>query len=334
MFSLFVKCLKRSHHCKVIENLTNAKLDSIGTGIRLPICRQIEKGTGLRTTHIKEHKFDWTEMLARMRSILILAVITIVVPFLSFELQFPLNVTASGLVLKAFASTNVIGNNDTVMNPNLINAPPQIFSPPSQTDDVNRTNPMQVGSTPGNYSVDTTLPTESQGQTIADSSSNALGGNNVINIPNINISKEQAAKAEQEANVMLEAYNEKVKQEKALDEDQTNQATQFSNTSSAQTCLGGELSIQIDNNTVCLSPYEISIACNPGGSLVGDPLCTSAGTSGIQQPLGQQPGTEEGEQEVIEEPEGQGSEEIGGGEEEEVIEEGNTGEQEIVEDFE
>ena len=43
---------------------------------------------------------------------------------------------------------------------------------------------------------------------------NEGASNNVINIPNINITKEQAVKAEQDANVMIKAYYEKLEQGK------------------------------------------------------------------------------------------------------------------------
>ena len=52
------------------------------------------------------------------------------------------------------------------------------------------------------------------------STPNAIPGSNVISIPNINITKEQAAKSEQEANVMINAYYEKLEQEKQKEKEQ------------------------------------------------------------------------------------------------------------------
>ncbi len=106
---------------------------------------------------IKEHKFDWTEILGRMRSILILAVITII-PFLSFELQLPGTATSGVVVLTAFASTNVTGVNETVtmtITRHVTSGPVPILSSANQTDEVNRTNPTQVGSIRENYTNDT-----------------------------------------------------------------------------------------------------------------------------------------------------------------------------------
>ena len=59
---------------------------------------------------------------------------------------------------------------------------------------------------------------------------NAVTGNEVISIPNVNITKEEAMKAEQEANLMIKAYNQKLEQEKqekaaALAAVQANQTT-------------------------------------------------------------------------------------------------------------
>ena len=148
----------------------------------------------------------------------------------------------------------------------------------------------------------------------------------------MNITKEEAAKAEQQSNVMLETYFEKLEKE---NETASMAATQPNQTTAALTggssCFGGEIPVEVDkNNTVCLSPYEISIACNQGGSLFGDPVCSgSAGVSSIQQPG---PGQTTPEEEVIDETAGQGQQPGSG--EEEVIEEGDAGEQEVIEDFE
>jgi hypothetical protein len=81
----------------------------------------------------------------------------------------------------------------------------------------------------GNYTNGTALVTEGPRQIITGrpaigqvAPQNQLGqnipspatGSNVFSIPNINITKEQAVKAEQEANVMIKAYYEKLEQEK------------------------------------------------------------------------------------------------------------------------
>jgi hypothetical protein len=80
----------------------------------------------------------------------------------------------------------------------------------------------------GNYTNATALVTEGPRQIITGrpamgqvapqdqpglNTPNAIPGGNVISIPNINITREQAVKAEQEANVMIKDYYEKVKQE-------------------------------------------------------------------------------------------------------------------------
>ena len=273
----------------------------------------------------------------------------VTIPLLLSSLALQLSVP--GTIMIAYASTNVTGNNETEDVPNLVSTPPPLLPSIDKIGDadLNGTNTTQVRQPTGNYTNDTALVTDVGRRQIVTNQSATIGQNipptqpgqimdgiNVTDISNLNITKEDAVKAEQEANVMLENYNKKVEQEKSLEAVRANQTLQSSNTSSAQTCLGGELSVQIEKTTVCLSPYEISIACNPGGSLVGDPICASAGTSSLQQPLGEQPGVS-GEQEVIDETQGQGpgpGEEEPGGGEEEVIEEGDAGEQEVLEDFE
>jgi hypothetical protein len=173
---------------------------------------------------------------------------------------------------------------------------------------------------------------------------NAVTGNNdITSISSINITKGQAAKAEQEANAMIKAYYEELEEKNEASALATAQPNQSMGALQEETrCVAGEVSTQVGNSTVCLSTYEISIACNQGGSLFGDPVCSeSAGITSIQQPgLGQTPPEEE---EVIDETAGQGQQpgsgeeevmEEGDGGEQEVIEEGDGGEQEAIEDFE
>jgi hypothetical protein len=91
----------------------------------------------------------------------------------------------------------------------------------------NSTN-ITVSRPTGNYTNATALVTEGPRQIITGrpamgqvapqdqpglNTPNAIPGGNVISIPNINITREQAVKAEQEANVMIKDYYEKVKQE-------------------------------------------------------------------------------------------------------------------------
>jgi hypothetical protein len=87
----------------------------------------------------------------------------------------------------------------------------------------------------GNYTNGTALVTEGPRQIITGRSAtgqitpqnqlgqnipNAATGPSSIIIPNINITKEQSAKAEQEANVMINAYYEKLEQEKQKEKEQ------------------------------------------------------------------------------------------------------------------
>jgi hypothetical protein len=54
--------------------------------------------------------------------------------------------------------------------------------------------------------------------------------NSVVNIPDIKITKEQAAKAEQEANVMIKAYYEKLELEKQKEKEAAALAAQSNQT--------------------------------------------------------------------------------------------------------
>jgi hypothetical protein len=153
------------------------------------------------------------------------------------------------MVMIASASTNATGNNQTKDVPVLVFPPPSLFSSDHASNaNANRTNATQEPPT-GNYTNGTALGTEGPRQIIQSkptgnyTNGTALGtegprqiitgrpamgqlipqhqlgqntssGNDVIRIPNINITKEQAVKAEQEANVMIKAYYEKLEQEK------------------------------------------------------------------------------------------------------------------------
>ena len=243
--------------------------------------------------------------------------------------------------------------------------PPQIIQSEPTGDNTNRTNLVTEGQqqiiTNQSASMRQIIPPTQPGQ--------GIGGITLADIANMNISKEEAAKAEKQSNVMLETYYEDLEEK-----NETSALAQPNETMGVlqeeTRCVAGEVSTQVGNSTVCLSPYEISIACNQGGSLFGDPVCSgSAGVSSTQQPgpgqstpeeevidetagQGQQPGSgeeevlEEGdageqqpgpgqttpaEEEVIDETAGQGQQPGSG--EEEVLEEGDAGEQEVIEDF-
>ena len=91
-----------------------------------------------------------------MRSILILSLITII-PFLSFELQLPGTAT-SGVVLTAFASTNVTGENETVtltITRNVTSGPIPIIklSKPNRRSKQNESDASWINN--GNYTNDT-----------------------------------------------------------------------------------------------------------------------------------------------------------------------------------
>ena len=171
---------------------------------------------------------------------------------LLFALQLSTKVT-SGTFTTAYASTNVTENSGTRDVPNLVSTPPPLLPSIEQTGDANanRTNTTQVKPPTGNYTNATALVTEGPRQIIQSkptgnytnatalvtegprqiitgrpamgqvapqdqpglNTPNAIPGGNIISIPNINITKEQAVKAEQEANVMIKDYYEKVKQE-------------------------------------------------------------------------------------------------------------------------
>jgi hypothetical protein len=62
----------------------------------------------------------------------------------------------------------------------------------------------------------------------------------VINIPNINITKEQAAKAEQEASIMIKAYYEKLEQEKQEEKEEAAALAPAAAAQSNQTPDGAE----------------------------------------------------------------------------------------------
>jgi hypothetical protein len=164
-----------------------------------------------------------------MRKMKLMSTPAFVATMILFAMQLPVKVTPDTM---AHASTNITGNNGTEDVPNLVSTPPPLLSSIEQTGDANanRTNTIQVRPPTGNYTNATALVTEGPRQTITGRPAmgqvasqiqlgqnlpNAVTGNNVISIPNINITKEQAAKAEQEANVMIKAYYEKVKQEEA-----------------------------------------------------------------------------------------------------------------------
>ena len=149
------------------------------------------------------------------------------------------------VIMTACASASENGVNQTANVPILVFPPPT--SPSAELADnasAIGTNASLKGSPTGNYTNGTASVTEGPRQIIQpkptgnytnDSASvtegprqiitgrqNPFGQNipsevtdsSVINIPNINITKEQAVKAEQEANVMIKAYYEKLEQEK------------------------------------------------------------------------------------------------------------------------
>jgi hypothetical protein len=172
------------------------------------------------------------------------------------------------------------------------------------------------------------IPRNQPGKSMPDT----VASDATSDILNMNITKEQAAKAEQEANVMIKAYYEELEKKNEASALATAQPNQTTAAIKEETgCLGGEVPVHVESKTVCLSIYEMSIACSPGGSLVGDPICSTAEGSSIQRPAGDLPSPEV-EQEVIDETEGQGQDPGVG--EEEVLEEGDTGEQEVIEEFE
>jgi hypothetical protein len=289
--------------------------------------------------YIKEHKFDCTEGLANMQVILVIAIAVIVPASLSSPALI-LSLTHSARI--AYALTNVTGNNETGNVPNLITTTTPPFPLLSSVDqsygaDVNRPNTTQL-------EPPTQTVLQSQQSTLrADFGSEIVGGqtvrggnqtqesNNSLLKP---ITKEQAAEAEQEANAMVKAYYEELEEKNEASALVTAQPNQTMGALQEETgCIAGEVSAQVGNSTICLSSYEISIACDPGGSLVGDPICsTAADDSSIQQPARNLPSPEVEQEEVIEESGGQGQ--VPGGGEEEVLEEGDAGEQEVIKEFE
>ena len=167
-------------------------------------------------------------MRSTVKPISMLAVIA-AMSLLFFALQLSAKVT-SGTFTTAYASTNVTENSGTGDVPNLVSTPPPLLPSIEQTGDANanRTNTTQVKPPTGNYTNATALVTEGPRQIITGrpamgqvapqdqpglNTPNVIPGGNIISIPNINITKEQAVKAEQEANVMIKDYYEKVKQE-------------------------------------------------------------------------------------------------------------------------
>jgi hypothetical protein len=190
-------------------------------------------------------------MRSTMKPISMLAVIA-AMSLLFFALQLSAKVTSSAFTT-AYASTNITENSGTGGVPNLVSIPPPLLPSIEQTGDANanRTNTTQVKPPTGNYTNSTALVTEGPRQIIQSkptgnytnstalvtegprqiitgrpamgqvapqnqpglNTPNAIPGSNVISIPNINITTEQAVKAEQEANVMMKDYYEKVKQE-------------------------------------------------------------------------------------------------------------------------
>jgi hypothetical protein len=290
--------------------------------------------------YIKEHKFDCTEGLANMQVILVIA-IAVIVPTSLLSPALILSLTHNARI--AYALTNVTGNNETGNVPNLITTttPSPLLSSVDQGDgaDVSRTNTTQL-----EPPTQTVLPQQSTlradfGSEIVGGQPVREGGNQIQENTNPllkPITKEQAAEAEQEANVMIKAYYEELEEKNKASALATAQPNQTMGALQEETgCVAEEVSVQVGNSTICLSSYEISIACNPGGSLVGDPICsTVADDSSIQQPAGNLPSPEVEQEEVIEESGGQGQVPEGEGEEE-VLEEGDAGEQqEVIEEFE
>jgi hypothetical protein len=261
--------------------------------------------------------------------------LTIIVTLSTF--LFPFQLSSKGIpgTMIAYGSIDFAGNNTTEDVPNLISTPPPPLSSTDQVGNTNGTNATQEGPStvlqPQRSTPEANFSSEiDEGQTIGvdNQTLRSTGNSTFITSPLLKpITKEQALKAEQGANAMLEAYYRQ-------NERSVNKTSNLSsyvggnvNTSVAQTCLEGEFPVQIDANSVCLSSYEISTACNPGGSLAGDPICSAA------VPSPQQDGSSMGEQEVIEEGGGQGQEPLlPGNQEQETIDEGGTGEQEVIEE--
>jgi hypothetical protein len=290
--------------------------------------------------YIKEHKFDCTEGLANMQLILAIVAAVIVTASLLSPTSI-LSPTHSPSI--AYATTNVTSNNETGNVPNLITTPPPLVSSVDRTDaggggaaDVNITNATQL------EQQTQTPPQRQQSSLRAEAGSEIVGSQTVrggLQTQESNnsfiepITKGQAAEAEQEANAMIDAYYEELEQKNEASVLATSKLNQTRGALLEQAgCVTGEISVQVGNSTVCLSSYEISIACNPGGSLVGDPLCSNTDFSSIQQPSANLPSPEVEREEVIEESGGQ-VQEPGSGEEE-ALEEGSAGEQEVIEDFE
>jgi hypothetical protein len=128
--------------------------------------------------------------------------------------------------------------------------PPQVFESKPTGNYTNATalvteGPRQiVESKPtGNYTNATALVTEGPRQIITDRSAISVAPkqpgqnvpNSVVNIPDIKITKEQAAKAEQEANVMIKVYNEKLELEKQKEKEAAALAAQSNQTGGEET---------------------------------------------------------------------------------------------------
>ena len=103
--------------------------------------------------------------------------------------------------------------------------------------------PMQI--IKGRLATNQVAPQNQPGQ----NTPNMATGVSPIIIPNMNITKEQAAKAEQEANVMINAYYEKLEQEKQKEKEQAAAlaaAAQVNQTNNNASQAGG---LQEDNAT-------------------------------------------------------------------------------------
>ena len=211
---------------------------------------------------------------------------------LFFALQLSAKVIPSTFMI-VYASTNVTENSGIGNVPNLVTTPPPLLPSIDQTGDasVNRTNTTQVGSPTENYTSATALATEGPRQIIQPKPTenytnatgprqiitgrpamgqftpqnqfgqnvpNAVTGSGLVSIPDINITKEQAAKAEQEANVMIEAHYEKVKQEEAAKarQEAAALAAAQANQTTAQSADEAEESEESEEGSTTTSPDE------------------------------------------------------------------------------
>jgi hypothetical protein len=181
------------------------------------------------------------------------------------------------VVMTACTSASATGVNQTVNVPTLVFPPPTSPSAElADNASLTRTNTSMTGSPTGNYTNGTALVTEGPRQIIqskptgnytngtalvtegprqiitgrpataqiapqnqpGQNIANAPAGSNPIIIPNINITKAQAAKAEQEANLMIDTYYEKLELEKQRQEQEAAALTAAAAAQSNQT--GGE----------------------------------------------------------------------------------------------